>query len=322
MKALIYKEKNQPLALEDIAKPVPEKGQKLVKIKAAALNHRDVWITKGMYPGLKSGVIVGSDGAGEVDGRPVIINPSMGWGPNPDYQAKGYQILGMPSNGTFAEYLAIGQQQLYDKPSHLSWEEAAALPLGGLTAYRALFTKGKLQPGEKVLISGVGGGVALFAFQFALAAGAEVYVTSGKTEKIDKAVSRGAKGGANYKSEDWAEKLKEQAKGFDVIVDSAGGDGFANFLKLARPSARIVTYGGTRGKYTGLSPQVIFWKQLSILGTSMGNDQEFADMVDFVGKHRIKPVVDATFSLEESAAATERMDKGLQFGKIVFQVDV
>lgn len=322
MKALIFKEKNQPLSLVDVDQPVPEEGQVLVKMKAAAMNHRDVWITKGMYPGLKTGVIVGSDGAGEVDGRAVIINPSIGWGDNPNMQARNYQILGMPGNGTFAEYLAIGKEQLYDKPDHLSWEEAAALPLGGLTAYRALFTKGQLKAGEKVLISGVGGGVALFACQFAITAGAEVYVTSGNPEKIQRALEMGAKGGVNYKAEDWHEQLKEKARGFDVIIDSAGGDGFGRFLKIVNPGARIVVYGGTRGSYTKLSPQVLFWKQVSILGTSMGNDQEFADLIEFVRKHHIHPVVDATFSLEEGEAAVERMDQGLQFGKIVFQIDL
>ena len=320
MKAIVLTTKNELPTLIDRPKPSPGAGEVLVEIKAAALNHRDVWISKGQYPGIEEGITIGSDGAGLLGDRRVLINPNVGWGDNPAFPSKSYTILGMPTNGTFAEYLAVSEDRLIDMPDHLDFHQGAALPLGGLTAYRALVTKGQVQAGDRVLISGVGGGVALFAFQFALAAGADVYVTSGSEEKIQKAIEMGAKGGANYRDPEFAKNLKGMAGGFDVVIDSAGGDGLAQLAKLCKPGARIAMYGGTRGKINGLSPQILFWKQISFLGTSMGTDQEFKDMVAFVAKHQIVPVVDSVFDFSEAQQAFERMDNGLQFGKIVLKV--
>lgn len=320
MKAIVLEEKGQRIAPSDFPAPRPEAGQLVVDLKTAALNHRDIWITKGMYPGIQLPGVLGSDGAGLADGREVILNPNIGWGDNIDYQKPDYSILGMPAYGTMAEQIALPADRLHDKPSHLSWAEAAALPLGGLTAYRALFTRGQCKAGDKVLISGVGGGVALFAFQFALAAGAEVYVTSGSDQKLSRAQLMGAKGGANYKEEDWHKTLAKAAGGFDLIIDSAGGPGFALFPKICNFGGRIVSYGGTRGKVPDFSPQLIFWKQLSLLGTSMGSDMEFAAMLAFVEQHRIQPVVDSVYPLAEAAAAFERMEQGQQFGKIVLEI--
>ncbi len=321
MKALVLREKDQPLFYGQWPDPKPEQGEALVEIKAAAMNHRDVYITQGLYPGIELPIILGSDGVGISDGQEVIINPGLGWGSNPDFPSKNFTILGLPRNGTFAEYCAVPKEQIFAKPKYLNWEEAAALPLGGLTAYRALFTKGKIQSGKKVLITGIGGGVAQFAFQFALAAGAEVYVTSGSDNKILEAKNLGAAGGASYREENWHKKLKDMAGGFDLIIDSAGGNGFALLVKCCNTGARIVTYGGTRGTVNGLSPQIIFWKQLHILGTSMGSAEEFGKMLDFVSQHKIKPVIDSIHTLAEGNDAFERMQKGLQFGKIVFKVE-
>jgi NADPH:quinone reductase-like Zn-dependent oxidoreductase len=205
-------------------------------------------------------------------------------------------------------------------PAHLSFEEAAALPLAGLTAYRALFSRAQLQAGEKVLISGIGGGVALFACQFAIAAGAEVYVTSSAQEKIDKAIRMGAKGGANYTEEKWAKPFGKAVGGFDVIIDSAAGDGFGNLVKLCNPGARIVIYGGTRGPWNGVSPQIVFWKQLNIMGSTMGSSEEFQAMIDFVSRHKIIPIIDGIYPIEKAAEAFDRMNQGLQFGKIVLTI--
>lgn len=320
MKALVFKEAHQPISLEEVETPKASENQVVVEMKAAALNHRDVWITQGMYPGLKSDVIVGSDGAGRVGDRAVILNPNVNWGEDPKYFRKDYSILGMPSHGTFAEYLAIGEDKLMDKPAHLTMEQAAALPLGGMTAYRALFSKCRAKAGDKILISGVGGGVALFAFQFALAIGAEVYVTSGSEEKIAKAIAMGAAGGVNYKEEKWHKQFAKEVGGFDVIIDSAAGDGFGQLAALCNPCARIGIYGGTRGFINKLSPQLIFWKQLEIYGSTMSNDQEFVEMIQFVEKHLIIPVVDSVFDLTDGPAAFDRMEKGLQFGKIVLRI--
>lgn len=332
MKALILQAPKTPISCQEISQPTLTEGQVLVKIKAAAINHRDVYITQGLYPGVVTPVILGSDGAGEIVElgarvesswlhQSVVLNPSIGWENAPHAQPKDYQIFGMPKNGCFAEYVAVDIKQVYKTPTHLSFEQIAALPLAGLTAYRALFSRAQLQEQERVLISGVGGGVALLACQFAIAAGAEVYVTSGSAQKIEQAIALGAKAGVNYKEENWHKSLLEKAGGgFDVIVDSAGGDGFKYFLDLANMGGRIVFYGGTRGSFK-VNPQKVFWKQLSLLGSTMGNTEEFGKMLDFVAQTQLVPVVDSTWTLEEGAAAFDYMDQGKQFGKIVFKID-
>ena len=319
MKALVFTATHQPLSYQQF--DVTDNGQKAaVQLKAAALNHRDLYITQGLYPGIRAPVVLGSDGSGLLGERAVIINPNINWGDNPAFPSKDYQILGMPSHGTFAEQVMVPEDRLADKPAHLNFQEAAALPLGGLTAYRVLFSKCQLKKGEKVLISGVGGGVALMACQFAIAAGAEVYVTSSSDEKIIAAIKMGAKGGMNYKNDAWHKGLANQAGGFDVIIDSAGGSGFAQLVKLCLPGARIGLYGGTKGAWQDVSPQIIFWRQISIYGSSMGNDDEFKAMIDFVARHQIKPVIDSVYTLEKGNDALERMNQSLQFGKIVLEI--
>jgi zinc-binding alcohol dehydrogenase/oxidoreductase len=319
MKALQLDEKNTPPVYRELPDLEPAEGEVLVHIKAAALNRRDVWIMKGMYPGLKFPITPGSDGAGLCQGKEVIINPSIHWGDNPAIQGPKYEILGLPRNGTLATAVLVPEKQLYDKPVHLTWEEAAALPLAGLTAYRAVFSKAKVQAGERVLVTGIGGGVALFALQFALAAGAKVFVTSGSESKIDRARELGASGGVNYRNTDWLEALRTLAGSFDVVIDGAGGEGLAGLLKRCNPGARVVIYGGTRGTVPELSPQLIFWKQLQILGTSMGTDAEFADMLDFVNEHQIRPVVDQVFHLSEGISAFDHLERSEQFGKVVLK---
>ena len=321
MKALVFKAPQQPLSVNDMPKPLPGEAEVLVQLHAASLNHRDVWMTKGLYPNLIPNVIPGSCGAGKLGDRIVIINPNVNWGDDPRYpDHRQYTILGMPVNGTFAEYIAVKKDRVVDAPTHLSMEEAAALPLAGLTAYRALFGRAAATPKDKVLISGVGGGVALMACQFAIAIGCEVYVTSGSNEKIQRAIDLGAKGGVNYRDEKWYKHFIKTYGGVDVVIDSAGGPGFANLLGACNPRARVAIYGGTRGK-TVFSPQVVFWKELEIYGSTMGSDEEFRDMVALVDQYQIKPVIDRIFDLSEAAAACKRMEEGKQFGKIVFRIN-
>ncbi len=319
MKAFILSDKEKVEFRNDIPQPVAQAGEALVQLHAAALNHRDVWISKGLYPGIAFPTILGSDGAGVCEGREVVINPSIGWGKNPAIQSKDYQILGMPKHGTLAEWTVVPQSQIYDKPAHLNMDEAAAIPLAGLTAYRAVFSKGGLNAGQKVLVTGIGGGVALWAVQLALAAGAEVFVTSGHDAKLNKAQALGARGGVNYKETDWAKTLRQQAGGFDLVIDGAGGEGLAQVLAICLPGAKVVVYGGGRGVVPQLSPQLLFWKQISILGTSMGNDAEFAALMEMVVRHQIRPVVDSVFPLEDTAAAFAKMAAGEQFGKIIIR---
>lgn len=323
MRALVLTDKNQPIVLRDKPQPEPGPGEVLVKLYAGALNHRDVWIQKGMYAGLRYPVTPGSDGAGVQVGtdREVIINPSIKWGSSPRHQdQRSFQILGLPEDGTFAEFVKVPSESLFDKPEHLSFEEAAALPLAGLTAYRAVFTRAELQPDEKILITGIGGGVALFALQYALAIGARVYITSGDDEKISRAIELGAKGGVNYKNANWVSTLEEQAGSFDVTIDGAAGEGIGSLLHLSAPGGRLVFYGATRGNAPGLEARRIFWKQLNILGSTMGSPEDFSAMVSFVGKHKIHPIIDHAFPMQEGEAAFRRMDEAKQFGKIVLKI--
>ncbi len=318
MKALVLSAVGQPLSWHtDLEPPKPGKGDALVAIRAAALNARDLWISKGQYAGIQLPCIPGSDGAGEWEGRAVLINPSMRWGRNPKVQGADYEILGMPRHGTFATQVLVPKAQVYPMPVHLSMEQGAALPLAGLTAWRTLATRCRLRRGERVLITGVGGGVALLALQLALAMGASVWVTSSDAGKLQRAIGMGASGGANYKDDQWARQLKSQSGGFDVVVDAGGGDGFAQLPGLCRPGGRIGMYGGTAGVISGLSPQAIFWKQISILGSTMGTAREFGDLLRFVEKHRIIPVVDRVFPMREGQQAMDYMASGAQMGKIV-----
>lgn len=320
MKALVLNNINQTLDYQEVKNLVADKKNRVVTLKAAALNHRDLWITKGQYAGIQFPTILGSDGAGICDGQEVIINPSLNWGKNERFQGPNYSILGLPVNGTFAEEVLVPNANILPKPEHLSMEEAAALPLAGLTAWRVLHTRCQVKKGEKVLISGIGGGVALFVLQFAVAAGAEVWVTSSSDEKIKKAIRMGANAGINYYNTDWDKQLRQQAGGFDVIIDSAAGDQFAKLVGLSNVGGRLGIYGGTLGKINGLSPQLIFWKQMSIHGSTMGSSKEFGQMLQFVAKHEIVPVVDSVFDLADGNDALALMNFGGQFGKIVLRV--
>lgn len=319
------------LKIAVVPDPQPAAGEVTVSIHAAALNHRDVWIKLGQYAGLKWPCIPGSDGAGVVTavgagvdaawlGRDVMINPGLDWGASPGAQGNKFSILGLPRDGTLAEQVCVPAVQLVSKPDHLTWEEAAALPLAGLTAWRALMTRAAVLPGERVLVTGIGGGVALLAMQFAIAHGAEVWVTSSSDEKISRAVALGAKGGLNYTQTGWAAAAAKTPGLFDVIVDSAGGEGFSDLIDLAASGGRIVVYGATRGNTPGLTLRKIFWRQVSVLGSTMGTPEEFAAMVQFVTSRRLKPVVSDVMPLARAAEAFELMERGGQFGKIVIRI--
>ncbi|WP_462266928.1 zinc-binding dehydrogenase [Mucilaginibacter sp.] len=328
MKAVVLTGKNQPLALQEVDNPAIGPGEVLVQIKAAALNRRDYWITVGQYAGIKYPSILGSDGSGIVVeaadeagqawlNKEVIINPGHNWGEHDEYQGTDFKILGLPEDGTLAEYIKVKAEYLAEKPAHLNWEQAAAIPLAGLTAYRALFTQGKIKKGDKVLISGVGAGTGTFALQWAVAAGCQVFVTSGSGEKIERARHLGAAAGVSYKAQDWAAQLKELAGGFDVIIDSALGQGFAQLIDLCNPGARIVFFGGTAGNIPELNGRVIFWKQLQILGTTMGTAAEFVAMVNLVNEHQLVPAIDEVFPMAQAQQALDKMAGSAQFGKLI-----
>jgi NADPH:quinone reductase-like Zn-dependent oxidoreductase len=336
MKAMVLHELGGPdsLSFEDAPDPEPGSGETVVRLRAAALNRRDVFVTRGQYPGAKPEalpVILGSDGSGEVvargdgaagpdEGTEVVVNPALYWGDDPQKPGKEYRILGLPDDGTFAQLVKVPAENIFPKPSHLSHEEAAAIPLGALTAYRALLTRGGVKQGETIVVPGIGSGVATFVVQLAVGLGAHVFVTSGSDEKIEKAKELGAEGGVNYNSEDWSRELKSMTGGVDLSVDHVGGEAFDAMVSLAKPGSRIVTYGATAGpKVTVVMPR-IFLKHLTVLGTAMGTNEEFGAMLDLYAEHGLRPTINESFPLQEVAAAMERMEEGAGMGKIVLDV--
>ena len=332
MKAIILNQEAYQLEVKEVELPKISNSDVLVKLKAAAINHHELWSLKEKDLESDSDIILGSDGAGIIEGvgsdvmnfktgDEVIINPSINWGANNRVHSREYEILGFPTQGTFAQYISINEKYVHYKPKRLSFRESATLPLAGLTAYRALFMRGEFEPNNKVLITGIGGGAALFALSFAVASGAEAYVTSGNENKISRAIELGAKGGVNYKDSNWSVELRDKVDGFDVIIDSAAGQGFKELTDLTKPGGRIAMFGRTAGTITNLNPATIFWKQLSIHGTTMGNDEQFKEMVNLISSKKIHPVIDSVYSAKDINLAFEKMDIGEQFGKIVIKID-
>ncbi|MGB0760652.1 MAG: quinone oxidoreductase family protein [Rubripirellula sp.] len=332
MKAMTLVGKKVPLELQQREDLTPAAGQVIVRLNTAALNRRDYWITVGLYPGITPPVVLGSDGAGVVSacgdgvdrvwqGQEVILNPGIGWGDDPAAQGEQFHILGLPEDGTFASEVVVPVEQLHHKPDCLSWEESAAIPLAGTTAYRALFTQGNARSDDRILITGIGGGVATMALQFATAIGAEVWVTSSSAEKIDRAVSLGAKGGFDYREEGWEKRCAAAVGAPDLILDSAGGPGYGGLLGLVASGGRIINYGATAGAPETIDMFKLFWKQLRLQGSTMGSPDDFNAMVKLVEEHQIKPVIDAVYSLEDTNRAIDQMRSSPQFGKYVLKID-
>jgi len=306
----------------------------VVRLKAAALNHRDVWIRSGTGAyagGFKQRVILGSDGAGEVlsvgsggdrslVGRAVVINPSLDWGNDDAAQGPNFRILGLPDDGTYAQAVRVPAGNVHPKPAALSFEEAAAIPLAALTAYRAVVSRARVQAGETVLVTGIGGGVSTFALQIAAHLGARVLVTSGSDAKLARAREMGAAGGANYRTQDWAREIAAQSRGGpDVVIDSVGGETFARCVEILKAGGRIASYGATTGPVQEFVLRNLFWKQATAVGTTMGSPREFAAMLKLYDQG-LRPMVDKLFPLADTAAAHRRMEEAGQFGKIVLGI--
>jgi len=330
MKSVVLPAVNQSMTIVDSEPAVLNSGEARIQLYACAWNKRDHWITQGKYPGIKTPAVLGSDGCGlviecpdhpEWVGKEVVLCPSLNWGPNPNHQSFRYSILGMPTNGTAAEEICISVDNLCVKPTHLTAVEGAAIPLAGLTAWRATVTKANVQSKDRVLVTGIGGGTAVFALQFAMALGADVWVSSSSKTKIDRAIELGAKGGVLYTEEDWGAQLQRlNPKGFDVIIDSAGGDGFGTLLKLLGMGGRLAFFGGTAGKWPRILPQYLFFKQVSILATTMGSPQEFQDMIGFIDEHSIQPIVDSTFEMQDCQYSMNRLTDPDRFGKVTLRL--
>ncbi|KAI9935004.1 hypothetical protein ASPWEDRAFT_140263 [Aspergillus wentii DTO 134E9] len=337
-----------PLSLQTLPRPTPQGRELLVKITAASLNHRDVFLRQHLYPGVTFDVPMGADGVGTVigagpdvtaperwQGKRVILNPGTGWKDSPDgpEDPKGYRIMGgtkVYNQGTLQEYLTIEESEVEEAPEHLSDAEAAALPLTGLTGWRALVTKaGERNSGKgaAVLLTGIGGGVALIALRFAVARGADVYVTSSSQEKIQKAVELGARGGVSYKEEGWEKKLlgllPAGKSSFDAVIDGAGGDSVEKAVKLLKPGGVLSVYGMTVSPKMPFTMQAVL-KNIDVRGSTMGSRQEFKEMVDYVKAKKIYPVISRVVKSELDDIASldtlfEDMKAGKQFGKLVFE---
>ncbi|CEP10409.1 hypothetical protein [Parasitella parasitica] len=325
------------LVLKEHAPAKPASNQALVKVQAAALNHRDVWILKGMYPGITMESVIGSDAVAYITengteelpvGQRVLLNPGCGWISDERGPENRFGILGLlPFAGTLTdEPIAMDHEELIACPQHLSNAEAAALPLAGLTAYRAVFTKALVKSDEHVLVTGIGGGVALAALQFAVAAGAHVYVTSSSPEKIKRAIELGAKGGVNYRDQNCIAELKKLlgSNQLSAVIDGAGGPLYNAYPKLMRTGGIIANYGQTASvKGVGFSMSHVL-KNIDVRGSTMGSRKEFRDMVHFVDHHQIKPVVSHVWSglnnksLDQAIAT---MSNGDQFGKLVIEIN-
>ncbi|MBY4604129.1 MULTISPECIES: zinc-binding dehydrogenase [Bacillus] len=324
MKAVIHNGKTglQGLSFQDIPSKKPGYGEVKVKLKSAGLNHRDLFLMKNKSE-RDPHVILGSDGAGIIEEvgegvknvaiqTEVIIFPTLNWDLTENVPAVP-EILGGPSDGTLAEYVIIPSQNAIKKPSYLSWEEAGVLPLSALTAYRALFTKAQLKKEEHLLIPGIGSGVATYALFMAKAIGATVSVTSRSEEKRKKALQLGADYAIDSYS-NWDEQM--QGKKADVILDSIGPALFSEYFRHVKPNGRIVSFGASSGDDLCFPVRSIFFPQINVLGTSMGSCEEFHDMLAFIEKHKLRPVIDRTYPLEKACKAYTRMQEGRQFGNI------
>ena len=323
MKAIRIHEDGGPdvLRYEDAPDPVPGTGQVLVELRAASLNHLDVWVRKGL-PSVPKPRILGADGAGVVisgdgfePGERVVINPGL------DHGDGTITVIGEHTDGTHAEQIAVPAAQVYRIPDDLDFETAAAFPLVFETAYRMLVTKAGLVEGEWVLVWGVGSGVSTAALAIAKALGARVIVTSGSAAKLERARELGADAALNHDSDDVPGTVKELTfGGAHVVVDHVGQATWQRSLAAARIDGRVCVCGATSGPNPPAQLHRIWWKQLTIYGSTMGARTDFEAVFDLVTSGRTVPVIDHVFPLAEAAAAHERLEAGEQLGKIVLRI--
>jgi NADPH:quinone reductase-like Zn-dependent oxidoreductase len=295
--------------------PEPAEGEVLVELRAASLNHLDVWIRKGL-PSVPKPRILGADGAGVLAGTDerVVINPAIVTGGR-------IHILGETTDGTHAELIAVPKDAVHPIPHDLTFEEAAAFPLVFETAYRMLVTRARLQAGEWVLAWGIGGGVALAAMSLAKALGARVVATSSSDAKLARATELGADATVNHSTGDVVAFVKEvTGGGADVVVDDVGEATWRRSLDAARPEGRIVVCGATTGPNPPAALHRVWWKQLSILGSTMGTPDDFRGAYELIAAGKVRPVVDSVFPLAEARAAHDRLEAGEQLGKIVLSI--
>lgn len=343
MKAVVLREHGDSkcLKIEDVAEPKPQKNEVVVRLHSAALNHLDIWVRKGLRgQKLKMPHILGSDGAGVVVdtgtdthgfniGDAVILNPGLSCGCC-EYCRRGEQsectsfgIIGMSRPGTFAEKIAVPFENVYLKPAYLDFQEAAALPLAYLTAWRMLMTRGGLKAGETVLIHGIGGGVAIACLQLARLANARVIVSSSSNKKNEKACKMGADFAINYSTCDNVSKTIMEltdGRGVDLIADTVGAATLPVDIEVARRGGRIVLCGVTSGPTCQANLQSLYWNQLTISGSTLGSYEDFRQMLMAVKAAKLRPIIDSVEPFENIKEATDKMERGQQHGKIVLSI--
>jgi NADPH:quinone reductase-like Zn-dependent oxidoreductase len=328
------------IAVEDVPEPKPGAGEVLVDVRAAALNHLDIWVRRGGRAELKGAHVLGSDGAGVVSafgpsvhgvetGQEVVIHAGLSCGCCEQCRAgqqslcPSFGIIGMSRPGTFAQKVAVPAGNLRPRPAHLTFEESAALGVAYTTAWRMLTTRAVLKPGETVLIHGIGGGVALAALQIAKLMSARVIVTSSSDEKLKKAGALGADELINYqKTPEVAARVRELTggRGADLAVDSVGAAVWPMELQAVRRGGRIVICGVTTGDQAVTDLRAVYWNQLTVLGSTSGSDEDVRSLLAFVNAAKLRPVIDSIMPLEKVREATERMESGKQFGKVILTV--
>lgn len=337
MKAAVFHEHGgaDVLRIEDIATPVPQPGEVLIRVRAAALNHLDIWTRRGLPMEITMPHIGGSDIAGVVEavgagvtgvqtGARVVVNPSLSCGEcawcraGEESLCANYQIIGEHTNGGFAEYVSVPALNLFPIPDRYGFDQAAAAPLVFLTAWRALTSKGRVRAGNSVLVTGASGGVATAAVQIARHLGARVYALT-TAENIERVKSLGAdvvydRDAVDFSRQIWKDTNK---RGVDVVIDSVGEVIWPASVRALARGGRLVVYGATTGYRAELDLRAVFWKQIEVLGTTMSNRSEFEEVMRLVFSGSLKPVVDTVMPLSEIRTAHERLERGEQFGKIV-----
>ncbi|MDQ0160249.1 zinc-binding dehydrogenase [Alkalibacillus salilacus] len=330
MKAIVHEKMPglDGLAFQDIQEPSVGVNEVKVKLKTAGLNRRDISVTGRRQEGADP-LVLGSDGAGIIEevgaevsdwkpGDEVIINPGIGWIQNDDAPPKGFQIVGLPDDGTFAEYYVVNEQYIERKPTSLNWDEAGVVALAGLTAYRAVFTRGNIQAGDTVLLPGIGSGVLTYALKFLKAIGARVIVTSRLEAKLETAKSLGADRGVLTTS-DWQVELADET--IDVVIESVGRATFQKSIEAVRRGGTIVMFGATTEDTVEFDLRQFFYGQYNLLGTTMGSVEELREMLSFVDKYGIKPEIDTMFTLDQYAEAFEYLRDSNNFGKVGFRIE-
>ncbi|HET9848886.1 MAG TPA: zinc-binding dehydrogenase [Candidatus Dormibacteraeota bacterium] len=339
MKTIRFHEFRGPLHYEDVAEPSPGPGEVLVALRAAALNHLDLFVRSGGVPKTPLPHIGGADGAGVVaasgpgatryaTGSRVFFDPGLSDGIC-DYCARGehslcdrWEILGEHRDGTFAQAVVIPEVNLRPIPEGLSFEQAAAFPLVHLTAWRMVVSKARVRQGESVLILGIGGGVALAALQIAKHAGARVFVTSGSEAKLERAAQFGADVLINHKTTDFSKEVwvATGKRGVDVVIDDVGAATWPGSIRALARGGRLVTCGATSGPKPEEDLRRIFTKQITIYGSTMGTRHDWEEVTRLLAAGVLKPVIDTTFPLAEAAQAQQRLEQAEQFGKLVLTI--